>query len=72
MKPLLMLLAMTTIAFAAPLPHPKTGQCPAGYTQSGGYCSPMRGTTRPAIPKIPGQQCPSGWMQSGGSCLGPL
>ena len=47
MKTLMALLLMTTVAGAQALPSPKQGQCPSGYTQSGGYCAPMSGTTRP-------------------------
>src|SRR5262249_10095829 len=32
---------ITTMAHAEPLPVPKTGQCPSGYRESGGYCAPM-------------------------------
>jgi hypothetical protein len=54
-------------AHPAPLPQPKgSGQCPSGYAQSGGYCVPMSGERRQAVPKI--GQCPSGWYQSGGYC----
>src|SRR6478752_2868424 len=47
----------TTVS-AEPLPQPKTGQCPAGYRQSGGYCMPMSPDAPAAIPKL--GQCPSG------------
>lgn len=52
---------------AEPLPVPKTGQCPSGYRESGGYCAPMNDKAPAAIPKS--GQCPSGWMQSGNYCI---
>jgi hypothetical protein len=55
------------IILALALPVPKTGQCPAGYRESGGYCAPSRNDVAPAIPKT--GQCPSGWHQSGAYCL---
>jgi hypothetical protein len=51
MRVFLSLLLLTNVAMAEPLPIRKTGQCPSGYSQSGGYCVPMAGTTRDAIPK---------------------
>jgi hypothetical protein len=65
------LLATAALVRAQPLPIPKTGQCPSGYASGASYCTPMHGTTRTAVPKVPGAQCPGGWIQSGGSCLGP-
>jgi hypothetical protein len=64
----LLLLTFLPSAAAQPLPQPKSGQCPAGYSQSGGFCAPMRRDAPAAIPKGSGQ-CPSGWMQSGAYCL---
>jgi len=33
---------LTTAALAQPLALPKTGSCPAGYRESGGFCAPTR------------------------------
>ena len=66
MRPMLLLL----LASAAVLPVPKVGACPGGYVESGGFCSPMAGTQRPAIAKGKGQ-CPANWTSSGAYCLGP-
>jgi hypothetical protein len=38
----LVVLVMTGHVRAEPLPQPKVGACPSGYTESGGYCAPMR------------------------------
>jgi hypothetical protein len=58
------ILAATTLATAAqPTPQPKVGPCPSGYTESGGYCAPMRQNAPIAVPKT--GQCPSGFIQSG-------
>jgi hypothetical protein len=65
----LLLLAPSDRAAAQPLPQPKIGQCPSGYTQSGGFCAPMVGTDRNATPKT--GQCPANWVQSGAYCLSP-
>ena len=54
-------------AVAQPMPLPKTGSCPSGYTESGGYCAPMRRDAPVAVPKI--GQCPSGFVQSGAHCV---
>jgi len=51
-----------------PRPQPKVGTCPAGYSQSGSFCAPMRRDAPAAVPKGAGQ-CPSGWMQSGAYCV---
>lgn len=57
------------IVLLSALPLPKTGSCPAGYSESGGYCAPMRSGERPAIPKR--GACPSGWTSEAYYCLGP-
>jgi hypothetical protein len=62
-----LLLALASAASAQPLPVAKVGPCPSGYAESGGYCAPTSGTTRPAVPKI--GQCASGWTQSGAYCV---
>ncbi len=49
-----------------PQPLPKTGSCPSGYSQSGGYCNPGS-SARFAVPKT--GACPSGYSQSGAYCL---
>jgi hypothetical protein len=56
-----------TTALAQPTPVPKTGQCPSGYRESGGYCAPMQRDAPVAIEKR--GQCPSGFMQSGNYCI---
>jgi hypothetical protein len=33
-------IALASPVLAQPLPVPKSGTCPAGYRESGGYCSP--------------------------------
>jgi hypothetical protein len=73
----LIVLAAAAVAFlsavlighlrAEPIPLPKTGQCPSGYRESGGYCAPMNDKAPVAIPKT--GQCPSGFMQSGNYCI---
>ena len=60
---------LAIVVILAALPVPKVGSCPAGYTESGGYCAPMRAGERPAIPKR--GPCPSDWITSGNYCLGP-
>jgi hypothetical protein len=62
----LVFVASITTVHAQPLPQPKVGQCPSGYTQSGGYCAPMRRDAPAAVPMV--GQCPSGWVQSGAYC----
>lgn len=49
-----------------PLPKPPRGQCPSGYSTSGGYCAPSP-SARVALPKV--GQCPSGYSTSGSYCL---
>jgi hypothetical protein len=49
------------------LPLPKTGDCPAGYRESGGYCAPMNDRAAIAVPKT--GQCPSSFAHSGAYCL---
>ena len=51
----------------AQMPMEKHGSCPSGYHQSGNYCTPSSGSSRPALPKI--GSCPSGYHQSGDYCL---
>lgn len=53
----LLIIFLTGIAHAEPLPVPKHGTCPSGYRESGGYWPDASA----AIPKQPGKQCPSGW-----------
>jgi len=54
-------------ASAEPLPVPKAGQCPAGYSESGGYCAPTSDRAPVAVPKR--GQCPSNWTPSGAYCV---
>jgi hypothetical protein len=54
-------------AAAEPLPQPKVGQCPSGYTESGGYCAPTSDRALAAVPKR--GRCPSNWTQSGAYCV---
>jgi hypothetical protein len=63
---LLVCLVVPVLVAAAPVP--KIGSCPSGYSQSGGFCSPMRDTKCWSFPKTTGQ-CPSGTIQSGSFCL---
>jgi hypothetical protein len=63
----ILLSLLITAASAQPLPQPKTGQCPAGYRESGGYCAPTSDRAPAAVPKR--GQCPSNWMQSGSYCI---
>jgi hypothetical protein len=60
---------LVTPVAAEALPVEKRGQCPAGYVHSGGYCAPMAGTRRDAVPKV--GRCPTNWVQSGNYCLSP-
>jgi hypothetical protein len=64
----LITVTLVGIVRAQPLPQPKVGQCPSGYTESGGYCTPMRRDAPAAVPKGRGQ-CPSNWTQSGAYCV---
>jgi hypothetical protein len=59
------LAATALVAGAQPLPQPKVGPCPSGYTESGGYCAPTSDRAPAAIPKR--GQCPSNCTQSGGA-----
>jgi hypothetical protein len=68
MRTVLVLLASLATAAAQPLPQPKVGACPSGYSQSGSFCNPITRDAPAAVPKGPGQ-CPSGWMQSGAYCV---
>jgi hypothetical protein len=63
----LTLLAATAAAGAEPLPQPKVGACPSGYTESDGYCAPTSDRAAAAVPKR--GQCPSGWTQSSAYCV---
>jgi hypothetical protein len=63
MKPIVIIAILLTGA----LPVLKTGACPSGYFQSGGYCAPMSDKSPTAIPKV--GSCPSGWRQSGAYCV---
>jgi hypothetical protein len=60
-------LLLVVPAAAGPLALPKTGSCPAGYRESGGYCAPMTRDAPIAVPKV--GQCPSGYAQSGSYCI---
>ena len=62
-------LASVTAALAQPTPVPKVGACPAGFVETGGFCTLMSGTTRTAI--IKAGQCPANWITSGAYCLSP-
>ena len=63
------LLGAVLLLEAQPLPHLKSGQCAAGWAQSGGFCVPMDERSQPAIPKPAGKQCPASWTPSGDACL---
>jgi hypothetical protein len=65
---LALLLAGAADADAEPPPLPKTGQSPAGYAQSGGFCAPTSERSPVAVPKGRGQ-CPSNSVQSGDYCV---
>jgi hypothetical protein len=41
-------------ALAQPMPLPKSGQCPSGYRESGGYCAPTSERAPVAVPKVHG------------------
>ena len=56
------LLTLVTRATAQLMPQPKTGQCPGGYRESGGYYAPTSDRAQVAIPKV--GQCPAGFVQS--------
>ncbi len=59
-----MLMAHSAVA---QMPMEKHGSCPSGYHQSGNYCTPSSGSSRPALLKT--GSCPSGYHQSGDYCL---
>jgi hypothetical protein len=61
--------AAPALAAAAQCRSHKVGQCPAGYTESGGYCAPMRPDAPMATPKVPGKQCPSGSASAVSYCV---
>jgi hypothetical protein len=65
-RPQALMLALAVLAALA-TPVPKSGQCPSGYRESGGYCAPLNRHAPPAIPKH--GQCPSGWRQSAHYCV---
>jgi hypothetical protein len=52
MRTVLVLLASLTTAWAQPLPVPKVGSCRSGYSESGGFCAPMRRDAPAAIPTV--------------------
>jgi hypothetical protein len=56
--------AMATVK-ANPIPLPKVGQCPTGYSSGASYCTPPNPGERACVPKV--GQCPSGYAQSGSS-----
>jgi hypothetical protein len=68
MRTALVLLASLATAVAQPLPVPKVGSCPSGYSESGSFCAPMR-RDAPAAGRKGQGQCPAGWMQSGAYCV---
>lgn len=49
-----------------PMPLPKNGPCPSGYTTQGNMCVPTR-SAKPAIAKD--GPCPSGWSTQGNYCV---
>jgi hypothetical protein len=51
------------------LPLPKSGGCPPGFRESGGYCTPGSDTRTDAIPKT--GPCPAGYITSGAYCTRP-
>ena len=63
----LVILFVLTPAAAAPMPAVKSAQCPFGYMQSGGYCTPMFRPAPAAVPKV--GKCPRGYGRSGNSCV---
>jgi hypothetical protein len=70
--PTIILLAVLFVPLTAmaqtAMPVPKTGSCPGGYYESGGYCAPMRRDAPAAIMKGKGQ-CPSGWRSEAYYCV---
>jgi hypothetical protein len=63
MLPITLLVLLPTSATAQPLPLPKTGVCPSGYTSEASYCMPISPRAPVAIPKA--GECPSGYVQFG-------
>jgi hypothetical protein len=51
------------------LPLPKSGGCPPGFRESGGFCVAGEDTRTLAIPKT--GPCPAGWITSGNYCTRP-
>ena len=51
MRAIIILLALIAVAHAEALPKKKVGTCPAGYSQSGGFCNPIWSDAPAAIPK---------------------
>lgn len=49
-----------------PVPLPKNGACPSGYSAQGNMCVP-NSNAKPAIPK--NGACPSGWSAQGNYCV---
>jgi hypothetical protein len=65
------LVALSTRSHSAPHVWLKGDrQCPAGMSQSGGYCKPSPSSQQECIPKGR-EQCPGGWRQTGGFCCLP-
>jgi hypothetical protein len=71
MRSLLIIAAtiFATSAAAQQLPLPKSGGCPPGFRESGGFCVAGEDTRTLAIPKT--GPCPSGWITSGAYCTRP-
>lgn len=44
------------------------GECPFGWSQSGGYCKPMFSEQNGAVVTAVGGNCPLGWHRSGSFC----
>jgi hypothetical protein len=63
MLPIILLVLLATSALAQPLPLPKTGPCPSGYTSEASYCMPTSTRAPVAIPKV--GECPSGYVTLG-------
>jgi hypothetical protein len=57
---------VTVAVRAEPLPVPKTGVCPSGYSYGSAYCVPTSPQSPRAIVKV--GACPSGWSDNGRYC----